>query len=222
MKWLKEKLALHPALPRAVPFAVFLLLTGCQAEFGEASKYWFYLAKTVVGAWLLWEARSLIPELKWSFSVEAVLAGLLVLGLWIGLEGQYPKWQSEATPWNPHTLFGQGTALAWFFVAVRLLGSSLLVPMLEEVFFRSFMYRFVASGDFLNVPLNRFLPVPFLATAAVFASEHLEWLPGLLCGFIYQGLVIRKGRLGDAITAHAITNFLLGLYVVWKEAWLYW
>ncbi len=50
---------------------------------------------------------------------------------------------------------------------------------------------------------------------------HPQWLAGILCGLTYQGLVIRKGRLGDAMTAHAITNFLLGVYVVWKggAAW---
>jgi membrane protease YdiL (CAAX protease family) len=48
---------------------------------------------------------------------------------------------------------------------------------------------------------------------------HNEWLSGFLCGLLYQWLVIRKQRLGDAITAHAITNFLLGMYVVVRGAW---
>ena len=61
------------------------------------------------------------------------------------------------------------------------------------------------------MPLNRFLPLPFLATAAVFGFSHNEWLAGILCGAAYQWLVLRKNRLGDAMTAHAITNFLLGL-----------
>jgi len=97
-------------------------------------------------------------------------------------------------------------------------GSTLIVPPLEEVFYRSFLYRYIAKPDFLSVPLNQFLPLPFLATAAVFGFSHNEWLAGILCGAAYQGLVIRKNRLGDAMTAHAITNFLLGLWVVWRGA----
>ena len=67
------------------------------------------------------------------------------------------------------------------------------------------------------MPLNQFLPLPFFATAAVFGFSHNEWLAGILCGTAYQWLVMRKNRLGDAMTAHAITNFLLGVWIVWKR-----
>ena len=59
-------------------------------------------------------------------------------------------------------------------------------------------------------------------TSVVFGLEHREWLAGILCGFAYQGLVCWKNRLGDAITAHAITNALLGGWVVWRGAWHFW
>jgi hypothetical protein len=105
---------------------------------------------------------------------------------------------------------------------MRIAGSTLVVPPLEEVFYRSFLYRYIARPNFLSVPLNHFLPLPFLVTAAVFGFSHNEWLAGILCGAAYQWLVIRKNRLGDAMTAHAITNFLLGLWVVWRGAWHFW
>ena len=66
------------------------------------------------------------------------------------------------------------------------------------------------------------MPVPFLATALIFGLAHNEWLAGILCGAAYQWLVLRKNRLGDALTAHAITNFLLGAWVVWRGAWNFW
>jgi CAAX prenyl protease-like protein len=56
----------------------------------------------------------------------------------------------------------------------------------------------------------------------IFGFEHTQWLAGILCGFAYQGLVCRKKRLGDALTAHAITNGLLGLWIIWKGAWQFW
>ena len=108
------------------------------------------------------------------------------------------------------------------FIAVRVLGSSLVVPPLEEVFFRSFVYRYLFQPDFLSVPLGRFAWTPFLLTSILFGLEHNQWLAGILCGLAYQGLVCRKKRLGDAITAHAITNLLLGLWVVWRGAWNFW
>jgi hypothetical protein len=124
--------------------------------------------------------------------------------------------------WDPETTFGAGSALALGFMAMRVAGMTLVVPMLEEVFYRSLLYRFLQSADPLSVSLRQFAWMPFLATAAVFGFAHHEYVAGILCGLAYQGLVLRKGRLGDAITAHAITNLLLGLWVVWKGAWHFW
>jgi hypothetical protein len=125
-------------------------------------------------------------------------------------------------PWNPLAQFGQDSALGWLFVVTRIMGSTLVVPPLEEAFYRSFLYRYIAHVNFLSVPLNRFLPFPFIATAVVFGLSHNEWMAGILCGAAYQWLVLRKNRLGDAMAAHAITNFLLGLWVVGRGAWNFW
>ena len=232
---LRKQFENSPALARVAPFAVFLLLTFAQGQFGEASRYWFYLAKTLVGAWLLFEMRPFVTEMRAAFSWEAVAVGVGVCVMWVGLDGFYPKLSelsvkvglskaaaTAALPWNPHAQFGEGAVLAWFFIAVRILGSSLVVPALEEVFFRSFLYRYIAKSDFQSVALGTFAALPFYLTSAVFAFEHEQWLAGLLCGFAYQGLVIWKKRLGDAIVAHAITNFLLGVWVVGKGAWQFW
>jgi hypothetical protein len=62
----------------------------------------------------------------------------------------------------------------------------------------------------------------FVVTAVVFGFSHYEWLAGILCAFAYQGLAIHKKRLGDAMFAHGITNFLLGVWIVWKGDWHFW
>lgn len=232
---LRKQFENSPALVRVLPFVVFLLLTFAQGKFGEASRYWFYLAKTLVGAWLLFEMRPFVTEMRAAFSWEAVAVGVGVFAMWVGLDGFYPKLSElnakvglskaaamTAAAWNPHAQFGEGAGLAWFFIAVRILGAALVVPALEEVFFRSWLYRYIAKPDFQSVALGTFAALPFFLTSAVFAFEHEEWLAGLLCGFAYQGLVIRKKRLGDAIVAHGITNLLLGVWVVWKGAWQFW
>jgi CAAX prenyl protease-like protein len=112
--------------------------------------------------------------------------------------------------------------LAWFFIVIRIAGSSLVVPPMEEVFYRSFLYRYIVKPDFQTVSFRLFAWTPFLLSAVLFGSTHNEWLAAILCAFAYQGLVCWKQRLGDAITAHAITNFLLGLWVVWRAAWHFW
>jgi CAAX prenyl protease-like protein len=233
--FLRKQFANSPITVRVAPFIVFILLTFCQNQFGEAGRYWFYFAKTLVGAWLIWEMRPFVSELKLNFSWEAVAVGVGVLVMWVGIDSLYPKLSelsiklglskapvTPALPWNPNLQFGDGAPLAWFFIVARILGASLVVPALEEVFFRSFLYRYIAKPDFQSVSLGLFAWTPFLLTAAIFGLEHEEWLAGILCGFAYQGLVVWKKRLGDAIVAHGITNLLLGLWVVWKGDWKFW
>ncbi|MDA1277339.1 MAG: CAAX prenyl protease-related protein [Verrucomicrobia bacterium] len=222
MRSLVERIASSPLLVRVVPFVLFIALTFLQGRFGEASRYWIYFLKTLVGVWLIWEFRPRIIEMRWRFTWESVVVGVAVFAVWIGLDGVYPQLGNASSAWNPHNQFGESGALAWFFVAVRILGSSLVVPPLEEVFYRSFLYRYVAKPDFESVDLGEFLWKPFLITALVFGAAHYEWLPALLCGMAFQGLVLWKKRLGDAMLAHAIANLLLGLWVVWKGAWHFW
>lgn len=227
-----------PVLVRALPFLVFVLITYFQDKLGETGRYWAYLVKTLAGVGMIWAIRPLVREMRWHLSWEAVVVGVGVLVMWVGLDSFYPKLdellaqlglakaktpaEQAAAVWNPHVHYGQGAALAWFFIIVRTLGSTLVVPPIEEIFFRSFLYRYIVQKDFLAVPLSFFAWTPFLLTSIIFGFEHREWLAGILCGFAYQGLVLWKGRLGDAITAHAITNFLLALWIIWRGAWGFW
>ena len=206
---------------RVTPFIIFILLTYFQGKFGAASAYWFYLAKTLLAVWMIWEMYPLVSEMRWAISWEAVVVGVAVFVLWVGIDPFYRQFKSGVF-WDPHKQFGQNSALAWLMIVTRILGSTFVVPPLEEVFYRSFLYRYFVKPDFLSVPLNRFLPLPFFATALVFGFSHFQWLAGILCGMAYQWLVLRKDRLGDAMTAHAITNFLLGIWVAWQGAWQFW
>jgi uncharacterized protein len=222
VRFLKKIFADSPAVARVAPFVVFLALTVCQGRFGAASAYWFYFAKTIAGAWLIWEMRPFVSEMRWAISWEAIIVGFGIFAAWVGLNQFYPHLMKNGTAWNPNNQFGQNSAPALFFIAVRIAGSTFIVPPIEEVFYRSFVYRCIAKQNFLSVPLNKFLSFPFFATAIVFGFSHNEWLAGILCGAAFQWLVIRKNQLGDAMTAHAITNFLLGIWVVWRGAWNFW
>jgi uncharacterized protein len=216
-----DRIKSSPVLARLIPFVAFALLTLVQGRFGDAAQYWIYALKTIVAAWLLWLMRSLLPEMKWKFSWEAIAAGVAVFIAWVGLDGHYPMFEREGD-FNPVRSYGQGSALSLIFIGVRILGSSLVVPMIEEVFYRSLLYRYIIHSQFLKIPLNRFDLRAFLIAGALFGFSHFEWIPGILCAFTYQALVCRKNRLGDAISAHAITNLLLGIWIVARKSYYFW
>ena len=175
--------------------------------------------------------RPLVSEMRWAFSWEAVVVGVGIFAIWVGLDPFYPTqihwvesiglrtWKSGRT-----VILGEqfGRARVVFhrhadsgFDFGRAAAGGSFLPLV-------FVSLHRAGQNFLSVPLNQFLPLPFLATAAVFGFSHNEWLAGIFCGAAYQWLVLRKNRLGDAMTAHAITNFLLGVWVVWQGAWNFW
>ena len=235
MNFLSSKLTASPALVRVAPFGVFLILTFLQGQFGETGRYWIYVGKSLLGACLVSIAWPLVAEMRWKVSASAIGVGVAVFALWVGLDPFVPKqpelWdklgfskppQHPSLPWNPFVQFGEGTTLAWFFVCARILGSSLVVPPLEEVFYRSFVYRWIARPDFQSVKLGEFSLKSFPLTALVFGFAHNEWLAGILCAAAYQGLVCWKKNLGEAMTAHAITNFLLGIYIINRGQWQFW
>ncbi len=225
MNFLSFQFRASPAHARVLPYVIILVLTFVQDSFDGPLRYWLYLAKMLVGAWCIWEVRALIPEVRWAVSWEAVMVGVLVCVIWVGLDPYYGKVQflvKAGALWNPFKEFGEKSAMGWLFAVVRIIGSALVVPPIEEAFYRSFLYRYLVRKDFTTFPMSHVHWLSLIVTALIFGFSHYQWLAGILCGLAYQWLVIRKNRLGDAMTAHAITNFLLGLWVVWKGAWEFW
>ena len=224
MNPLRELLRRSPDHARFFPFAIFLLITFAQVLFGPDAKYWFYSIKTLAGVWIIWETRKVVPEMRWTVSWEAIVVGVLIVVLWVGLDPYYPKNHIIMKPvhgdeWVPFERFGQGSVVAWVLIVIRAFGMTFIVPPIEEAFYRSFLYRKFIKDDFMAVPIGYFAGASFVAVSALFGLMHYEWLPGIISGMAYLGLVIRKKRLGDAMTAHAITNFLLIVWVVWKGDW---
>jgi len=218
-----------PIAYRSFPFVLVVLLTSLQGTLGAGSGYWVYAVKTFLVAIVLLFLWKKIPELSVNFSWIAVLVGIAVFLIWIGFDDFYPKLnalgseaEKETVLWNPFQYYGAHSLWGWFYVSVRLVGSVCLVPFVEETFYRSLVYRFIIKEKFEEVPIGKFVLVPFMVTSCIFGFAHNEWLAGIICGLAYQGVVCYKKRLGDAIVAHGITNLLLGIWVVWRGAWYFW
>jgi len=135
--------------------------------------------------------------------------------------------------WAGHHLAALSRALAvpagealrgdYVFLASRILGSALVVPVIEELFWRGWLMRWLIRTDFLAVPLGSYLPGAFWITAILFASEHGPyWDVGLAAGVLYNWWMIRTRSLADCILAHAVTNACLAAYVLSAGKWQYW
>jgi uncharacterized protein len=207
----------HPTVPYVLPFLAFLLLTEL-ARWIPNSLLWVYPLKTVVvGALLLWYRRT-YSEIQLTFSLLALPIGIVVFLLWIPLTGGYLL-LGESAIVNPYELAGTW-ALPW--IAFRLLGSSVVVPVMEELFWRSFLLRFLVNPDFRQVPLGTFTTSTLAISVVLFGVEHHQWFAGMVAGLLYTLLLYRTKSLFACIVAHAVTNFLLGVYVLTTRQWQYW
>jgi len=178
-----------------------------------------YPIKTIlIAASLIYFWNVYKQEIRFSFSWLAVISGAFVFFIWILSEGLYP--QIGHSQFNPHKqASGYGV---YFVIAFRLIGASLIVPIVEELFWRSFALRFVIKSDFKSIPLGKFSWFSFILVSLLFGFEHHRWLVGIFAGMVYAGVLYRRKNLFVSILSHAITNFLLGLYVLSTHQWSFW
>jgi CAAX prenyl protease-like protein len=105
----------------------------------------------------------------------------------------------------------------------RILRAVVLVPIIEELFWRAWLMRWLISPRFEQIKLGAYAPMAFWVTAILFASEHGPyWDVGLITGVIYNWWMVRTRSLGDCILVHAVTNACLCGYVVATKHWEYW
>jgi CAAX prenyl protease-like protein len=105
----------------------------------------------------------------------------------------------------------------------RTVRAVLIVPVVEELFWRAWLMRWLIRTDFRSVPLGTYAPLAFWATAILFASEHGPyWDVGLVTGVIYNACMIRSKSVADCILMHAVTNGALSAYVILNHQWQYW
>lgn len=204
--------------PYVLPFAIFAILTIAPAYL-DLNKGLVYSLKTVLtGLCLAWAWKALRNEIHFVFSWTAIISGVLVFFIWIGMDSLYPHiGHSEFNPFQE----ASGNAV-YAIIAFRLIGACLVVPVMEEVFWRSFALRFLIKSDFKSVPLGKFSWYSFIIITLLFGFEHHEWLSGIVSGIIYAGILYQSKNLFVPILSHAITNLLLGIYVIYTQQWSFW
>ncbi len=180
---------------------------------------YLYPARILLPLIPLWLFRSYYRDLRWSWSWAPILLGFLVFVLWVALE---PPPTPEAAATIPNALAEMPRAAALLWLAARVLGSSIIVPIAEELAFRGYLLRRLIDSDFTAVSPKQFTLFSFLVSSAAFGALHGRWLAGILAGMIYAAAQYRRGEVSDAIVAHAVTNALLAVYVLAFGLWAFW
>ena len=208
----------RPYIPYIVPLALFAVCMYAAPLF-NTSQFLVYPIKTIlVAASLVYFWNAYKQEIRFTFSWLAVISGVVVFFIWVLPEGLYPQiGHSEFNPYEQASGYG-----VYFLIAFRLVGAALIVPIMEELFWRSFVLRFAIKSEFKSLPLGQFSWFSFIFTSLLFGFEHHRWLVGIVAGMVYAGVLYRRKNLFDPILSHAITNFLLGLYVLSTHQWAFW
>ncbi len=110
----------------------------------------------------------------------------------------------------------------WFSFWIHMFGTSVVIAIIEEFFFRGFLYRWMLGSPFFKVDASKLHWPMLLLISGFFAIEHFEWMAGFICGLAFGLLYIKTQDIWAAIIAHGTTNFLLGLYVIKYGAYQFW
>jgi CAAX prenyl protease-like protein len=215
------------ALARIVPFLIFLGFIALadvleRQHVSVQALRWIYPFQflTVTAALALyWRQYTELHtfDLDWPKALLGIAVGVIVFLLWISLTA---GWMSFGTPrgYNPT----DGGDINLVLVIFRLAGAALLVPVMEELFWRSFLLRWIDQTDFSALDPRAVSVKALVISIVLFGVEHQLWLAGIVAGIAYSALYVRCRTLWICILAHAVTNGLLGCWIVATSRWEFW
>ena len=225
----KDAVAAHVA-----PFVLWIVILFALGD----PAGWKYAVRAAAGAAALlwfrpwrWYGPLRVGRLAW-----ATLVGVAVFVVWVlpetpwmarwgGLQEAYLRWAVVPfgkIPEAPEIAAYAPETCGWVFTVTRLMGAALIIPIIEEFFWRGFLYRWLIGTRFTDVDLGALRVPVLLAVSVVFGLEHQRWLVGIFAGLAYGLFVIKTRDIWAACVAHGITNLLLGWYVLATRAYAFW
>jgi CAAX prenyl protease-like protein len=213
----------NPTTAFLLPF-LMILASGmiAAATKGAGSFEWLYPLRFFAALGTLWVFRRNYASLSWKCDWLAPAIGVIVFGLWIGLDrfsNPTPAANSEVS--GGLMVFSTVARVTW--ITFRVLAAVITVPLAEELAFRGFLMRRLILSDFDSVSLRHFSWFALLASSAAFGLLHGGyWVAGSIAGILFGVTVIRRGRIGEAVVAHATANALLATYVLTYHRWHLW
>jgi uncharacterized protein len=218
-----EELKRWPEIGYVLPFAVFIGFLAINPFVPVPQPVRFLTILAVLAS----VSRGILPK-RPSRLLQSVLLGVAVFFIWIGPDALIPGYRSSILFSNSIVGHPEGATvpadkISMVFLLFRVLGSVVTVPIIEELFWRGWMMRWIANHQFYRIPVGAWHAEAFWIVAVLFASEHGSfWDVGLVTGVIYNWWAVRTRNLTDCVIAHAVTNACLAVYVIGWGQWQYW
>jgi uncharacterized protein len=216
------------AVPYAAPFVIFLALIGLSHLWPMPALADEIFRLAVMLGVLFLVARPVLRGLRILSPGVSVLVGVAIFFLWIAPDLLFPQYRhfflfDNSVVGSAKSSLSDAARHDVPVLFLRTLRAVAIVPVIEELFWRGWLMRWVIHNDFERVPLGTYSTLSFWAVALLFASEHGPyWDVGLMAGIIFNWWMIRTKSLGDLILAHAVANACLSGYVIAAGKWEYW
>jgi hypothetical protein len=195
--------------------------------------YTVKIALTIAAMLFVWPGYRQFP---FRVSLLAVVVGVVGVVLWIGLCQLHLERKLLGTiglegfldlgarpAYNPLEQLAATPVWAYTFLGIRFLGLALVVPIIEEFFLRGMAMRFVIRDTWWEVPFGQVTPLAVVVGTAIPMLMHPgELLAAAVWFSLVTWLMVRTRNIWDCVAAHAVTNLLLGIYVVTQEQWQLW
>lgn len=221
---------------RIIPFAVFMGVIGLQQgiewlvaqgslALTNQQLLYLYPVKALLVFLLLCLFMRQYEELRWGDlknllqTLASLLLGLLVFILWINMDWDFATF-GESKGFNPNLV--EDPAIRQSLIFFRLFGAALVVPIMEELFWRSFLLRYIINPDFMLVKVGSYTLASFAIGAVLFGLEHNLVLAGVMAGVAYSLLLYWSKSIAQCVLSHAVTNLALGIYVLQSGNWQFW
>lgn len=184
--------------------------------------YWVYPLQTLACAIALliyWKDYDFGPRKPLPLAIGI---GLIVFAIWISPQAVFGE-PARVEGFDP-TPFANQPALYWGTIAARMLRLVIVVPLVEEIFWRGFLQRYLVDERFTSVPFGKYTHLSFWGVAVAFMLVHntADWPAALLTGAIYGWIAVKTKSLLACVIAHATTNLALGIYILKTGQWGFW
>lgn len=194
---------------RIVPFIAFMLASIVTAAFFLHPDLGYPVKAAAIAVALLAFGGPIRQNLSVTPDPLSIIVGLVIGMAWIATPGP-----AEPDTASLHAMLeGLAPALLVAWIAIRVVGTVLLVPIVEELFFRGYLLARLAEqgakGRWFGLVLS----------SAFFAALHGRWLMAGVAGLALGALMLRRGLLGDAILAHGTANLVVAIWALARNDW---